>query len=80
MAILCHIAGIRQSVGMTRQTKSLLTSAEAASFLGVSIATLHRLARSGDLEEVHKGTGLRGPRVFHVDELSRVATERNLAQ
>jgi len=63
---------------MSRQTKALLTTAEAASFLGVSIATVTRLARSGALEETHKGTGLRGARVFHIDELSRVATERNL--
>lgn len=63
---------------MTQQTKSLRTTAEAASFLGVSIATVTRLARSGDLE-CFKVPGLRGPRVFHVDELSRVAAERNLA-
>lgn len=63
---------------MSRQTKSLRTTAEAASFLGVSIATVTRLARSGDLVEIHKGTGLRGARLFHVDELSRVAAERNL--
>lgn len=63
---------------MLRQTKSLKTTAEAAAFLGVSIATVTRLARSGDLE-CFKVPGLRGARIFHVDELARVAAERNLA-
>lgn len=63
---------------MSRQTKSLLSTREAASFLGVSIATVTRLARAGDLNAEFQGDGPRGQRIFHVDELSRVAAERNL--
>lgn len=64
---------------MARQTTPLLTTAEAAEFLGVSIATVTRLARAGDLQQELKVTGLRGPRLFHRDEVTRVAAERNLA-
>lgn len=60
-------------------SNDLKTTADAASFLGVSVPTVQRLAATGVLREFVKAPGLRGPRFFHRDELARVAAERNLA-
>ncbi|KAA1380510.1 helix-turn-helix domain-containing protein [Aeromicrobium fastidiosum] len=57
----------------------LLTTAEAAEFLGLSVPSVHRLAVAGVIKTHFQHPGPRGPRVFHRDELSRVAAERNLA-
>lgn len=61
------------------QTTDLLTTAQAAAVIGVSVPTVTRMARRGELEEFHKLPGLRGPRVFTRDEVARVAAERNNA-
>jgi len=42
----------------------LLTTAEVADELGVSIASVGNYARKGVLKEVKKGNGLRGQRLF----------------
>jgi DNA-binding transcriptional MerR regulator len=42
----------------------LVTAAEAAEILGVHVATLHRLTRSGALSTAMKAPGLRGARFF----------------
>lgn len=57
----------------------LMTTAEAATFLKLSVPSVQRLAATGVLREFVKAPGLRGPRFFHRDELARVAAERNLA-
>lgn len=56
-----------------------MTSGETAAVLRVSVGTLARLARQGVIQEAHKHPGLRGPRLFHRDEVARVAAERNLS-
>lgn len=57
----------------------LMTAQDAAGFLDVSVVTIARLARSGELQSAHKLPGLRGARLFHRDEVTRVAAERNLS-
>lgn len=61
------------------ESDDLMTTAQAAAFLGTSVPTVQRLAAAGTLREYLKAPGLRGPRFFHRDELARVAAERNLA-
>lgn len=56
-----------------------MTAKEAAALLGVHLATVARLAKCGDLREMKKFPGIRGARLFHRDEVARVAAERNLA-
>jgi excisionase family DNA binding protein len=58
-----------------------LTSTEAAEILGVSVATVNRMATDGRLALVHKFPGLRGPNLFeranvlHLrDEMAKAAS------
>lgn len=57
----------------------VMSTAEAAEFLGVSVPTVQRLAAAETLRTYLKAPGPRGPRFFTRDELARVAAERNLA-
>jgi excisionase family DNA binding protein len=61
------------------KTDELMTTAEAAEFLGLSVPSINRLAGDGVIKTHFQHPGPRGPRVFHRDELARVAAERNLA-
>lgn len=54
----------------------LMTAAEVAAELRVSARHVARLVERGVLTEHAKFPGLRGPRVFHRDEVTRVVTER----
>lgn len=56
-----------------------MTTAQVAEVLRCSTRTVTRLAVSGELEEFQKLPGLRGPRVFHRNEVARLAAERNLS-
>lgn len=42
----------------------LISASEAADLLGISLPTLHRLARDEQLPVALKGDGIRGPRWF----------------
>jgi excisionase family DNA binding protein len=61
------------------EIKVLMTTAEAAEFLGLSVPSVHRLASAGEIATYFQHPGPRGARIFHRDELARVAAERNLA-
>ena len=54
----------------------LIDASEAADMLGVSLATLHRIAASGDLPTAYKADGIRGVRLFHRADAVRLAAER----
>ena len=60
---------------MTEPTK-LLTTAQAADVLGVSVATIHQMHREGRLEVALKVEGLRGPKFFARADVDRLAAER----
>lgn len=62
-----------------KQTSELMTTAEAADFLRMSVPSVHRLASAGVIQTYFQHPGPRGARIFHRDELTRVAAERNLA-
>lgn len=57
----------------------LMTTAEAAAFLDLSVPSVHRLAVAGVIQTYFQHPGPRGARIFHRDELERVAAERNIA-
>lgn len=54
----------------------LMTTAQAAAVLGLHPATLSRMVAAGQIAEFGKHPGLRGPRLFHRDEVNRLANER----
>lgn len=56
-----------------------MTTAEVALVLRCSTRTVTRMAVAGELETYQKFPGIRGPRVFHRDEVARVAAERKLS-
>jgi excisionase family DNA binding protein len=52
-----------------------LTSSEAAEILGVSVATVNRMAADGRLALVHKFPGIRGPNLFERADVLRLRDE-----
>lgn len=54
----------------------LLTTAQAADVLGVSVATVHRMESDGELSVALKVTGLRGPKFFRLDEVEALRDRR----
>lgn len=52
--------------------EQLLTTAQAADRLGVTVRTVSRWADSGRLPEAMKLAGLRGPRLFRVTDVDRL--------
>lgn len=56
-----------------------MTTKEVAAFFGVHQATVARMVHDGTLRPLKQFPGLRGARIFHRDEVARVAAERNLA-
>lgn len=60
---------------------SMVTTAEAAFLLGVSVATVNRWALTGRLTVAQQGAGATSPRLYWrdqiEDELRRVTAERN---
>jgi transposase len=61
---------------MAETDLDLISTAEAASILGVEPATVNRWVARGDLAVAAKLTGLRGANVFHRREIEQVAAER----
>lgn len=57
----------------------LLTTAEAASLLDVSIATVNRMADQGKLREAKKFPGIRGARLYKRRDVEALATRRAAA-
>lgn len=53
----------------------LITSAEVAEILGVSLPTVNRRAIAGDLPVAGRAAGRRGPRLFNRAEIERIAAE-----
>lgn len=52
---------------MLEATDDLLTSAEAAASLGVSVRTLERMRYAGEITYVEKGRGPK-PRIFYTED------------
>ena len=59
-------------------TTDLLTTAQAAEVLGVSVATVHRMEADGELPVALKVTGLRGPKFFNRDAVEAIAAARKM--
>ena len=53
-----------------RMETTLITTAEVAQRLGVSIPTVNRWVRDGRLEPVQKLPGIRGANLFHPDAIA----------
>lgn len=62
-----------------RTSGDLLTTAEAAIEIGISVPTVLRWAKSGRLEPFRKIPGRTNPYMFDRAEVSRVAAERGLS-
>lgn len=58
---------------------NLMTAAEVAERLGVSIKTVARMANAGTLPTAVKAPGLRGARLFDPNDVEAVAAERGAA-
>lgn len=58
---------------MTNQAPELVTTAQAAKTLGVSVWTVLRLARSGRLVAVHKLPGRTGALLFDASAVAELA-------
>lgn len=54
----------------------LLSTADAAREIGVSVATVNRWVGAGTLSPAAKAPGLRGARLFSVADVERVKSER----
>ena len=57
-------------------TSDLLTTAQAAERLGVSVSTVSRLVAAGTLEPALKSYGLRGPMWFRAVDVDDLAERR----
>lgn len=57
----------------------LLTTAEAAEVLGVTVATINRWAVSGRLPVAHKLPGRTGANLYRREDVERVEAERGSA-
>lgn len=55
---------------MTQET--YLTAGEAAERLGVTVATVNRMAAQGKIPTAHKLPGVRGARLFRATDLEAV--------
>jgi excisionase family DNA binding protein len=64
------------NVTHTHCMEQLLTTAEAAHILGVSVATVHRMVERGDLVSVAKAPGVRGAYLFTDADVQRAAEGR----
>lgn len=58
------------------QVDALLTSAQAAALLNVSVWTVNRAAIAGDLPVAHKLHGKRGAYLFHAADVEAYAAQR----
>lgn len=58
----------------------LLTTAQAADVLEVSVATVHRMEADGELPVALKVTGLRGPKFFRAEDVHALAERRAAEQ
>lgn len=56
--------------------ENLLTTAEVAERLGVSVATVNRRAAAGRLVPAVEFPGERGPRLYAVEDVEALASER----
>lgn len=55
----------------------LVTTAEAADLLGVSIKTVLRIAERGELPVAVRVPGLRGPRMYRLADVQALAERRS---
>lgn len=55
----------------------LITAADAADVLGVSVATVHRFEKDGILPVAFKVDGLRGPKLFDRRKVDDLAASRS---
>jgi predicted site-specific integrase-resolvase len=62
-------------VTLMPETIDLVPTAQAATMLGVSIATVNRWAQAGRLAVVAKGRGEKGAQVFHRADVVQLAGE-----
>lgn len=61
------------------KTQQLLTTAQVASQLGVSVRTVHRLIDRDEISVHTKVPGLRGAYLFDADEVERIERKRTAA-
>jgi len=69
---VAHLAHQLRDVTPTRRPPGLLDRHEAAAHLGVSVTTVDRLRKRGDLVATYVGAAPR----FHLDDLDRVRPSR----
>ena len=70
------IDGNVNRVYLHRMATDLLTAAETCERLGIGGTQLGRIIESGRLEVAVKLPGIRGPRLFRVADVDRLAAER----
>lgn len=58
-------------------TDELLTTAQVAEVLGVSIKTVLRIAERGDLPVAVRMPGLRGPRMYRLADVQALVDRRS---
>jgi excisionase family DNA binding protein len=58
---------------------TLLTTAQAAARLGVSVPTLNRWVRHGRIKPAIEGPGLRGARFFDPSDIDALAADESAA-
>lgn len=56
----------------------MVSTAEAATILGVTPQHISRMARLGEIEAVAKAPGIRGARLFSAEEIEQVRVMREL--
>jgi excisionase family DNA binding protein len=64
LPLLAHLCKVRQM-----EQDDLMGTREVAELLGVSIATVNRMAKDGRLTAVLRMPGLRGAQLFHRDQV-----------
>ena len=57
------------------QEGNLLTTAQVAAQLGVTVATVNRWVNAGTLPVAFQAHGIRGARYFHPDTVARMRTD-----
>ena len=67
--------GSRMS-NLDHEDPDLVTTAEAAQMLGVSVATVNRRADKGEIPVAAKAPGKRGARLFRREDVQALAKER----
>lgn len=69
MVYVAHMSNVAQA------PSGLLSTAEVARSLGVTVTTVNRWAGQGRIVEVAKGPGLRGARLFDAADVAQIAQQ-----